>query len=129
MKGGLMTKSIDGVIRIVLKKNISRDAPPPIQLNKISYSVLARQRSGDEVECNRIRARILDSQYIITNTDTPREREVTARLAAFVMDQRELAEKYMYETAQHVAEEQAAFYKTQIEDLTHTPVLWPKQHR
>ena len=124
-----MTKSIDGVIRIVLKKNISRDAPHPIQLNKISYSVLKRQSSGDEVECNRIRARILDNQYVIMNTDTPKERGVTSHLAVFAMGQRELAENYMYETAQHVAEEQAAFYKTPIEDLTHTPVLWPKQHR
>ena len=124
-----MITSIDGVICIVLQKNISRDAPQPIPLHKISYSVLARQSNGREVECNRIRARILDDQYIITNTDTPKERGDTARLAVFAMDQRKLAENNMYETAKHVAKERAEFYKTQIEDLTHTPVLWPKHDR
>ena len=124
-----MATSIDGVICIILQKNISRDASQPIPLHKISYSVLARQSNGHEVECNRIRARILDNQYVITNTETPREPGVTARLAVFTMGQRELAENSMYETAKHVAKERAESYKAPIEDATHTPVFWPKKKR
>ena len=122
-----MVTSIDGVICIILQKNISRDAPQPIPLHKISYSVLARQSNGHEVECDRIRARILDNQYVITNTETPKERGDTASLGVFAMDQRELAENNMYETAKQVAEERAESYKAPIEDVTHTPVFWPKQ--
>ena len=123
-----MTTSIDGILGIILKKNLSRDAPRPIPLNKISYSIIARQSDGCELECNRIRAKILDNHYLITNTDTLREQWVMHPVAIFDMNQLKAAEDEMYETARQVARERASFYKaTTIEDMTHLPVIWPKQ--